>query len=128
MKLTTEVLAAYKGGQLEIQHPDMGYVFRGEIKDAKVEDGTLMVEFAWLGKAPYPPLTWKSQDELNYALSLLGCGVNRIEDNRLAAYSQVSGELLAFYPPGGSRLDPNRVEGLEPIPAWAPELAQQGNN
>lgn len=113
LHLTKEVVAPYKGGQLEIQNQNEGYVFRGEIKDVQIEDCTLKVEFVWLGEASFPPVSWKKSGRLDYSVPLELCTAGHIGNDRIAVSSFITGELAVFYPQGSSRLDPVRVEGLE---------------
>ena len=116
MKLTTKSLALYIGGQMEIQNRTEGYVFRGEIESAEVVDNTVKVKFAWLGKGKdYPPIPtgWVNADNLEYAASTEIYVASDIGDGRIAMNSLLISEAVVFYPLGGSRLDPSKVEGLQ---------------
>jgi len=125
MNLTTEVLTPYVGGQMEIQNRNEGYIFRGEIKTIKVENNTLKVGFAWLGKGEgYPPVPrrWVSDQQLQYEASLDIYSASNIGpsggdvggSDRLSLNSSIVGELVVIYPPDGSKIDRSKVEGLEP--------------
>lgn len=112
MKLTTEELAKFVGGQLEVQNANEGYIYRGDIGAIKVDGGYLRVTFAWLAKGGFPPTGWIKDDKLDYETPVEICAVSEIGNGRVAVNSPLSGELLVFFPPGGSRLDPAKVEGL----------------
>ena len=126
MELTTQAVARFIGGQMEIQNEHEGYMFRGEIKTIAVENNELRVKFAWLAKGEgYPPFPkkWVNEDNLDYRASLeiysasdIGPGStdDGIEgDNRLCFSSQIVGETAVLFPPNGSKLDPAKVEGLQ---------------
>lgn len=114
MELNAEVLARHKGGQLEIQNPRDGYIYRGEIDEATLEDGDVKVKFKWCAKGnDFPPTSWVKEEMPEYSASLMIYQVSEIGDGRLAIASFVTHELAIFFLPGGSALDPARVEGLE---------------
>lgn len=124
MKLTTELVRPFIGGQAEIQNPGEGYVFRGEVEAIVVEDGELKIRFVWLAKGRgYPPIPtgWDKEDRLDYAVSLRICQASNIGpsgsdvggDDRISLLSHITGETVVLYPPNGSKLDPAQVEGLE---------------
>ncbi len=122
MKLTTQLLATFIGGQFEVQNINEGYIYRGEIKTAEVIDGELSMTFIWMAKGegfPPIPLGWVNDSKLTYDASLeiytasdIGPG-REGGNNRLCIQSSFIGELGVFYPPNGSKLDPARVKGLE---------------
>jgi len=116
MQLTTENLSRFKGGQLEVQNRNEGYVYRGEIEAATIEDNRLVVKFSWLasgeGYPPYPT-KWVKSFRGDYAASLEIYAASDIGLNRLCLNSPIVGELVVFYPPDGSKLDPSVVEGLQ---------------
>lgn len=116
MKLTTENLQRFVGGQLEAQNTGEGYLYRGEIKSIKVEGDTLQVELAWMAKGEgFPPLPerWVKHDNLTYEASLQICSVSDLGGGRIALNIPIVGELIMLFPPGGSKLDPSKVEGLQ---------------
>lgn len=121
MKLTTAVLAPYVGGQMEIQNPNEGYIYRGEIKTIVVENDTVKAEFAWLGKGKgFPPTGWVKDDNLTYAASLdiytasnIGSSGHEVGGgDRLSLMSSIVGETVVIFPPDGGKLARSRVEGL----------------
>lgn len=127
MRLTTEVLARFVGGQMEIQNQSEGYIHRGEIEEVAVEGEMLQVKFAWCAKGEeYPsiPTRWVKDDLLEYGLSLVE-GFTSISDigqgdsgsSRICIQSVLSGETIVLFPPDGSRLDRNKVVGLDPVSA-----------
>jgi hypothetical protein len=119
--VTTESMARFKGGQLEIQNEIERYLLRGEIGEITVEGDQLTIRFAWLAKGEgFPPLPnrWVRDSNLDYSLPLME-GFTGVSDigpssegggNRLAINSVVSNEMLVFFPPDGSKLDRAKVE------------------
>lgn len=115
MEITTELLSGFVGGQLEIQNQNEGYLYRGEVESAEVDDDSIKVRFAWLAKGEgYPPVPtrWVKDDQLDYSAGLMLCSASDIGDGRLAVNVSIVWELLVFFPPDGSKLDPAKVEGL----------------
>jgi hypothetical protein len=115
MKLTTEKLRPYVGGQLEVQNTGEGYMYRGEISSASVEDEDFVARLAWMAKLEgFPVLTgrWINEKNLDYSINLGMCSVSDIGNNRLCIQCPITGELSVLFPKGGSRLDPSKVEGL----------------
>ena len=123
MKLTNEALALYVGGDFEVQNPHEGILMRGPVSEAKIEgtgdDATLKVKFNWLAERRGPAPTYgnegwkKSAEEPVYEASLAISTVDLVGDNRLCVQSSVTGDIGVFFWPGGSKLEPQRVEGLE---------------
>jgi hypothetical protein len=123
MLLTTETLQRFVGGQMEIQNQIEQYLFRGEIARISVQGENLEVQFAWFAKGEgYPrlPYRWVNDENLSYSLTLLQ-GFTSVSDigpgpkgggSRINITSIVSNEMIVLYPPGGSKLNPTRVEGL----------------
>src|SRR5689334_3141271 len=131
MNLTTEILARYIGGQLEVQNGMEGYLYRGEIKTAEVTDeGEVSITLNWMaqaegieaGRQPIPT-GWISDTKLDYAASLDLFTVNDLGPgsdgggNRICLNSSIIGETTVLYPPDGSKLDPAKVSGLDLRPA-----------
>ncbi|HEU0050910.1 MAG TPA: hypothetical protein VFQ60_02520 [Patescibacteria group bacterium] len=121
--LTTEMVERFKGGQMEIQNSDDGYLYRGEIETIVVEENELRVKFAWLAKGEgFPPIPrkWVKDDRLDYTASLEIYAASDIGpsghdvggDSRICLSSFMAGETVILYPPNGSKLDPAKVEGL----------------
>ncbi|MDP3986573.1 MAG: hypothetical protein U1C53_02520 [Candidatus Veblenbacteria bacterium] len=116
MKITTELLAPYAGGQMEVQNSKEGYIYCGEIAAVTVEDGELHVTWAWVAKGEsYPPIPkqWVKANELNYRASLWIGAVIGLGDSRLC-FTLVTGDAIIFSPRGhGNNLNPAKVEGLQ---------------
>lgn len=123
MELTTGVLAQFVGGQIEIQNPGEGYLYRGEIASAIVEGGKLRVTCAWLAQGEgYPPLPSRwinapARVNRDYVASLEICRVGEIEPcheegERLIMQLSFVGEIIVFFTPDASRLDRSKVIGL----------------
>ncbi len=115
MEITTEALSRFAGGQLEIQNKNEGYLYRGEIENIEVDDDSIRVKFAWLAKGEgYPPVTerWVNENKLDYAVSRELSIATDLSGGRVAINVSVVWELLVFFPPDGSKLDPAKVEGL----------------
>lgn len=120
MKLTTEMLQKYVGGQLEIQNPAEDYLYRGEIAAVEViadhedkEHKTLKVKLAWSAKMGEDGL-WHSDNNLDYAVSLLIYFPSDVGGNRISLNCPYNGERATFFPPDGTKLDRSEVLGLEP--------------
>ena len=124
MRLTTDLLKLYVGGQMEIQNPDEEYIYRGEVKTIVVANNELQVTFVWLAKGEgFPPIPQKGgrDDRLDYAASLevysasnIGPGGGDVVGgDRLCLNSSIVGETVVLFPPDGSKLDPAKVEGLQ---------------
>lgn len=119
MKLTTEIVQRYVGGQLEIQNMSEHYVYRGEIETAEVvgvdptdsTSGALKIRFKWLAKMGEGG--WHAQENLDYNASMILLHASDIGQGRIHYSLTFSGESATFFPPGGSKLDPARVIGLE---------------
>ncbi len=121
-KLEAETAAKYKGGQMEIQNSMEGYLYRGEIKDITVENGTLKVRFSWIAKGvgyPKLPEKWVKDDtpayEANlelYSASNIGPTSEIGGGDRICLFSAITDEVVVIFPPDGSKLDPAKVEGL----------------
>ena len=120
MQLTQEILARYIGGQIEVQNPIEGYLYRGEVATITVEgdtpeDATLKVTLNWMAEGEgfpqfqRPPVNY---DNREYAASLIIYAVSDIGDGRLCLNSPITGELVVLFPPNGNKLDPHKVVGL----------------
>lgn len=120
-RIDTAVVSVFIGGQLEIQNLQEGYLFRGEVESAEVAGNSLRVTFKWLAKAcgELPQINgWVVEERKDYEANVLHFSVapdiGPCADDcpRLCLDNQITGETLVFYSPNGSRLDPDRVEGL----------------
>jgi hypothetical protein len=118
MELTPEMAAHYAGGQIEVQNEGEGYYYRGEIATTTVEgtgeDATFKATLAWMAKGVGDPLPARlvNDTRLTYEASLLIYSVSDIGDGRTLLQSSIIGEITVLFPPGGSKLDPSKVEGL----------------
>lgn len=126
MRLTTELLAPFNGGQIEVQNNTEGYVFRGEIKTAEVNEmDELSIGLAWMAKAEgvergaqFPvPTGWSNEPNLTYQHSLEVCrvhnvGPGNIGGNRIMIESPYTGETIVLFTPDISKFDPSVVKGL----------------
>jgi hypothetical protein len=116
-QLTKEDVTPYVGGQIEIQNPNEGYIFRGEILTITIngegDSAVLSVTLSWMARGiGLPPIGWETDDELDYGLGLAMSVTSRLSDARLRVKPSIIGEIIVLFPPGGSRLDPALVEGL----------------
>jgi len=115
MQVTSELLSKFVGGQLEIQNRIEEYIYRGEVSEAVVNGNELHVKFKWVAKGDGLPLPakWVNEKKTTYDVSLLTSSITEIDSGRIAIQTRfVSNEILVFYPPNGSKLDPAKVEGL----------------
>ena len=117
MKLTEELLATFIGGDIEIQNTGEGYLFRGRIKTAKIEDDLLVIQQEWTAKNDggpnLPTSTWTVDDKNEYGVNLQLYSVSDVGDGRVMLNSPFVGEIAILFPKGGSQLDPSKVSGLE---------------
>lgn len=113
MKLNTEDLKKYAGGQLEIQNPNTGERFCGEIGRAWVKCGMMRVHFVWFAKLGEDG-RWHNEENLEYVVNLKILVVTDTNDS-LTHYKVdlAGGETGTFFPPWGSKLDSRRIVGLQ---------------
>ncbi|MFA6297453.1 MAG: hypothetical protein WC629_02725 [Candidatus Paceibacterota bacterium] len=124
MNITTQTLAPFIGGQLEVINPTDGYHYRGEIKTAEVgADGTLAVKFKWTAREiGFMTRKWvKETTHTTYKASrkifssarfILG----RKDGDKILSMKPKSkrfDDTLIFSLPEGKGLDPAKVQGLE---------------
>ena len=115
MDLTTEVVSAFAGGQLETQNDIENYIYRCEIERAWIEDEALRVRFKWLATLGLD-YEWHVADEsLDYSMSLMLISASDIGQGRIHYSPRYGGERGTFFPPEGSKLDPAKVIGLQPV-------------
>jgi hypothetical protein len=122
MKLTTQLLSAFVGGQFEVQNANEGYIYRGEIKTVEVIGEELAITFNWMAQGkdfPHLPTGWVNDPIRIYEADLSIYEANDIGpgseggDTRICIQSSIIGETGVFYPPNGSKLNPAEVVGLE---------------
>jgi len=113
------LLPTYVGGELEIQNGKESYLYRGEVAKAEVDGDDIKVKFAWLAKGkdvqrgiPAPVGGWIVDTDLFYEVSLVIATPSQIGEGRLCLNVPITGELATFFPPNGSKLDKDKVEGL----------------
>ena len=110
----TEVFSGYVGGQLEVQNPGEGYLYRGEISSVEVvgdgQDCEVTVNFNWLAK--FSDGRWVKTDPTEWQASTPIYSLSEIGQGRLCMTSQITGELAVFFPVGGSQLQREKVFGL----------------
>ena len=116
--LTTENMAVYVGGQVEIigskSNADQ-YHFRGQIAKIEVipehgrpqpfgagQDAVLQIDFEYICEAK-PGEAYKPSENKPYALSLLVCAVSDIGMGRLCVNSSILDEMAIFYPPSHNK-------------------------
>ena len=111
-----EVVGRYQGGQIEVQNQNEGYLYRGDIDSIAVVNGELKVTLKWLARGEgYPPLPkrWFKNDKQSISAALELYAASDVDNGRICLISAIVGETIILYPPGGSRLAPSKVEGLE---------------
>lgn len=115
MELTQEIIDGLVGGQIEVQNRNENYLYRGEISGMRLEpEGDsfkLVVDLNWFAKMDRDG-GWDVADTKPYVVSLLIYSVSDIGDGRFFLSSWIVGENTTIFPPGGSKLDPNKVRGL----------------
>ena len=114
--VTQKMADKYVGGQMEIQNQIEEYIYRGEVAKVDVVGEELKVEFAWMAKGVgYPlPARWVNDENKTYGVNLMTASANEDDLNRLIINTGfISNELIVFFPPDGSKLDPAKIEGLQ---------------
>ena len=110
MELTTESLARFVGGGVEIRSLVGNYLYKGMCLEIDVEADTLCLRFTSLVKnkgGPYlPSADWQQTHCPDYLMSLIGHTVHDLRDGRLCLELSLTNESIVFSPPGTE--DPNR--------------------
>jgi len=118
MKLTSDVLDRYKGGQAEIQSMELSHLCRGEIKDIYItSENALAISFSWCGRMN-PPMSglWVADSTPGRTVNLAAYVSSDIGEGRIALAAIDNDEMIVLFPAGGSALNPSQVKGLE-LPA-----------
>lgn len=116
MELANDILQQYVGGQLEVQNPEEGYLFRGKIRTVGIQDEDLVVEFVWLAEGEgYPPLPkkWVKVKPEPYQVNSALFTASDIGDDRICLTTLLH-ETAVFFLAKNCRFDSSAVEGLEP--------------
>lgn len=129
-QITTEDLVAFIGGEVEIQNQIEGYLYRGEIAEVKVEGENLVIKFAWSAKNRGGPNDlnpdWDNETNLDYSASLAIYVPSDIGEGRMAFTSFITNETAVLFPADGSKMNPERIQGLpEELKAAQMEKFQQ---
>ncbi len=115
MELTQGTVAGFVGGELEVQNPGKGYLYRGEISKITVTgegDGqNLSVELSWFAKMVSPG-EWETVPITSYQASMMIYIASNIGSGRIFLSSMVTGEGATLFPPDGNKLDRSKVKGL----------------
>lgn len=110
-------LPQFIGGNLEVQglnEDKNDYAIRGPIKNITVTDKEICVEFDWLAKdydTSKDENIWVKTDLVPYVIALELYSVNKYED-MVALHSNVTKEMVVFFPKGKHVLNPADVAGL----------------
>lgn len=114
MNLTTENMARFVGGQLEIVGTGADeYRYRGQINKIEVvpddvsipgggQPATLHIEFDYICEMK-PNIGFVPSENKPYDISLVICGVSDIGMNRIALNSSIVNEMSVFYPPNHNK-------------------------
>lgn len=109
-------VSRFVGGQIEIQNPDEGSLFRGEIAYIEGDGEELRADLNWLAQGEgYPPLPkrWVRDHRTQYCAayySVQDIGPGSDGGGSRFSLQTFSGELVVLFPPDGSRLDPAVIE------------------
>jgi hypothetical protein len=109
------LLPNYIGGQIEVQGKvdwshhgfQPKHIFRGEIKDIKIEGYNVIIETAWLAEMNEG---WKIIENKPYVMDMQqiyfgeNIGSGSYGGDRLCFHSDIVGELVVLFPPDGSKL------------------------
>lgn len=120
-----KVLPVLAKGQMQILNQDAGLILCGQLKSLTIDKSgkTFTAEFIWLAESDiHPQKDWKNSDipldGKNFELDLENClivnigpGTEEGVDCWLLTFPETR-ELVAIHPPGGERIDPALVEGL----------------
>lgn len=118
--LTAEQVQTFAGGQMEVQNQVEGYIVRGEIhdlrlnrteQDGKLDNIELEVNFNWVVRAGFnvlPVGNWLEEENRHYSTTLFNSTARMDDNKRLIIVSQITNELIVFYPPGYSDFNPLR--------------------
>jgi hypothetical protein len=121
VQLTTEMMQRFVGGQMEVQNSHEEYLYRGEIETIRIEDDTVVVRLVWMARGegfPTLPTGWVVEHNHNYRAGLVLFGIEELPPGsggggtRICMHSAITNELVVFFPPDGSKLDPRKVKGL----------------
>jgi hypothetical protein len=112
VQVTNELLAGYKGGQMELYGGGPLPLYRGKVDEAMLSDGHLLVFLNWLARFDdFDGWVAASRDK-TFLFRVQDCRLSVDPDNRVWVNCNAFRQVAIFYPPGGSRLDPQRVKGL----------------
>ena len=100
-----DVVGSYVGGQMEVQNPYEGYMYRGEISEIGIEGDKLKIEFDWVSKAkefsPAQPV-WARHKEMSYSIDLRAYTPLDVGGGEFAIHSRSSNrEVVMLLPKGG---------------------------
>ena len=116
--LTPEILATLVGCQMEIQNAARGYNLCGKLSMLSFLKGELRAGFDWMARLNGKGY-WVKDDLLAYIASLDIYTLERVKPNvgemggdRLCLSSFIAGETIIIHPPGGDKIDPDLVIGL----------------
>lgn len=129
MELKTADVERFVGGQLEVQNPREGYIYRAEIGTIVVLNeelppaATLEITFTWSADGDgFPPSRWLRSDREYYSDSLMFFTATNIGPSPEGGGDRIllkaaSGEIATLYPPDGSKLDPSKIEEPDAVQA-----------
>jgi hypothetical protein len=120
MKLTSELLTTFIGGEIEIKSRRYNYIYHGKIKSLVIDELNITVGFEWIacGNNVEQPTQWKITSDTNYGMGIMFYTVIDIgpsspgQDSRLQLHSDDVGETTTLFPVNGSKLDTSKFDRL----------------
>lgn len=116
VRLTSEMLGRYVGGQIDFLDPTGGTHYSGEIAQIYVDSSdSLVVWFAWMAEEegyPLVPGNWVKRDTENEEVELTSFTVAIIGHGSIELTSPARGEIITIHPRALKWLDPAKVAGL----------------
>lgn len=97
------------GGDIETQED--GDVYRGPIKEIRLEDGYVTIKSDWMAKMEGKNGRWRKWNITSLVFAVKMVQAQDIGEGRIFFRLHALG-IGTIFPRGGSKLDPAKVEGL----------------
>jgi hypothetical protein len=86
--------------------------YRGEVDEAMLSGGHLLIFLNWLARFDDFDGWVATPRVKEFLFQVQGCRFSIDPEKRIWANWDETSQIAILYPPGGSRLDPQRVKGL----------------
>lgn len=97
MTISSTEWSQYDGGQIEVQNNNEDYLYRGEIKTARIVGNELVVTLAWMAKMG-KDTKWHTSTRTTYQASLEIYSEPLLDKGRLFLFSPITGEMVSLFP------------------------------